>query len=208
MSLASDISRWNRQRKWEIFKRHFSIESSTTILDVGYNEVEYSSHDNYLEKQYPYQKNITALGLNDPNEFKKRYPEVNAVSYDGTVFPFSDKSFDICWSNAVIEHVGDRIRQLFFLKEIRRVANRAFITTPNKWFPIELHTRIVLLHYFPKRIFDIILRFFNKQWAAGDYMHLLGIRDIKKLLKEAGIEEYTIIRNRLFFFTLDFIVVF
>ena len=51
---------------------------------------------------------LTALGMNEPLEFSKRYPQVKAICYDGNVFPFEDGAFDLLWSNAVIEHVGDR----------------------------------------------------------------------------------------------------
>ena len=37
-------------------------------------------------------------------------------------------------------------------------------------------------------------------------MHLLGINDLKKLLKEINIQNYKIIRNNFLLFTLDFII--
>jgi hypothetical protein len=39
-------------------------------------------------------------------------------------------------------------------------------------------------------------------------MHLLTSGKLERLLSRAGIEDYKIIRNRLFGFTLDFVVVF
>lgn len=81
-------------------------------------------------------------------------------------FPFKDKEFDICWCNAVLEHTGDRSRQKKFLKEVRRVAESSFVTTPNKYFTIEPHTRIPLLHFLPKRIFDAILNKAGMKWAV------------------------------------------
>ncbi len=128
--------------------------------------------------------------------------------YEGDTFPFKDKEFDICWCNAVLEHVGKRSRQKKFLKEVRRVAKSSFVTTPNKYFPIELHTRIPLLHYLPKGIFDAILNKVGKKWATGNYMHLLGLKDIKKLLGECNIEDYTIKKNRIFGFVVDFVIIF
>jgi SAM-dependent methyltransferase len=208
MSLADKISAINRARKWELFLEHMKPDAQTTILDVGFNAVEYSDVDNYLEKNYPYPENITALGMDSPLDFQKRYPKVRAVQYDGRVFPFPDQSFDVCWSNAVIEHVGDATRQLQFLKEIIRVAKRAFITTPNRMFPIEVHTRIPLLHWLPKPVFDSLLRKTSKYWAADDYMHLLTHAQLTRLLRDAGAREPQIFRNRLGGFTLDFVAAF
>jgi len=207
MSLAYTISAWNRQRKWKRFLKTFHPTQEMAVLDVGFNAVEYSKTDNFLEKHYPYQDRITALGIDDPTEFQKKYPKVRAVQYDGSIFPFEDSAFDICWSNAVIEHVGSYRDQVHFLKEIRRTSMHGFITTPNKYFPIEVHTRIPFLHWLPKQWFDACLRMMGKQWATGSYMRLLSKKELKKSLHEAGISSYTIVHNRLCGLTLDFIVI-
>jgi len=183
-------------------------DEKSSILDVGFNDTEYFENDNFLEKNYPWRKNITALGLDEPVNFNKIYPEIKALAYDGKVFPFRDKEFDIIWSNAVLEHVGNFDRQAFFLKEINRVARKAFITTPNKFFPFEVHTKVLFLHFISQRVFHWYLRLIGKNWATGEYMFLLSKRDIEKLFASAGIEKYKIIRNRLVGFTLDFNILF
>ena len=109
MSLAYKISAWNRNRKWRLFLDKIKPNKDAKILDVGFNDIEYSATDNYLEKNYRYPENITALGFdNNSREFAKRYRQVKAVYYQGGIFPFANNYFDICWSNAVLEHVGDR----------------------------------------------------------------------------------------------------
>lgn len=207
MSLADKISAYNRERKYRAFLEIVGTDANTRVLDVGFNAREYSPVDNYLEKNYQWPENITALGIDDPDGFRKRYPKVKAVRYDGKIFPFGDKAYDVCWSNAVIEHVGDREAQVLFLKEIGRVADTAFVTTPNRHFPIEVHTRTILLHMLPKRIFHTYLRVVGKKWAAGNYMNLLSKSDLKSLLKLAGITEYAIIPSRIAGFVMDYIVV-
>src|SRR5450631_4040251 len=107
MSIANKISKFNRKRKWKQFTENVYFDQNTRIIDVGFNDIEYSDVDNFLEKNYPYKHNITALGIEGKDNFSKKYPLVNSVLYDGDTFPFNNKSFDICWSNAVIEHVGD-----------------------------------------------------------------------------------------------------
>lgn len=207
-SIAKTVSTANRKRKYCTFNELFKPQQSTTLLDVGFTEKEYREGDNFIEKNYPYKDKITALGIvTSVKQFTERYPEVNVVTYDGKTFPFEHKSFDICWSNAVIEHVGNFDCQLNFLKEIKRVSKKAFITTPNKFFPIEVHTLTFLLHFIlSKNQFDKYLRLKGKNWATGNYMHLLSIKDIKNLLEAAGIERYKILANRMFFFVMDFAV--
>jgi len=208
MSLTNEIAAYNRRRKWGVFLKEIAPSKGMRVLDVGFEEEEYSGHSNFIEKHYPYPEMLTALGVDIPVKFKARYPTVTAVYYDGNCFPFEDKAFDVLWSNAVIEHVGDRNKQLLFLKEIKRVSKRAFITTPNRFFLIEVHTLTPLLHYLPKRVFDKYLEFIGKGWAAGEYMHLLSKNDIKTLLADAGIADYTIIKNRFVGITMSFIVLF
>ncbi|MEW6536765.1 MAG: methyltransferase domain-containing protein [Candidatus Auribacterota bacterium] len=206
-TIAYKISGMNRKRKFDEFLSICAPTASTTILDVGFSDEEYSATDNYLEKNYAHPENITALGINKPVKFPQRYPMVKVVQYDGKTFPFKDNAFDIVWSNAVIEHVGPEPRQVQFLKEINRVAKqRVFITTPNKLFPVEVHTRTPFLHWLPKKAFDRYLHLIGKQWAAGDYMYLITISRMKRMLAEAGITDYTIIKNRLCGLVLDYVV--
>jgi hypothetical protein len=154
---------------------------------------------------------ITALGVDDPVHFTHRYPEIKAVKYDGERFPFPDGAFDVAWSNAVLEHVGTADaraeRQTLFLSEVQRVARRAFITTPNRWFPLEIHTRTPLLHWLPKPMFDAYLRRRGQAWAAGDYMTLLSEQDLRARLAAAGIERYELVKNRFGPLTADFVVI-
>lgn len=231
MSLAYKISSWNRHRKWQLFQEEIKPSATTTILDVGFGEQEYWDTDNFLEKHYPYIEKITALAIETPDlylpsrkdsqfqvpedaiflkkeEASTRYPQLKVVTYDGNIFPFPGKSFDVCWSNAVLEHTGDEQQQILFLKEIRRVAKVAFVTTPNRYFPVEVHTRTPLIHFLPKKIFDRYLHSVGKGWAADDYMYLLSIWDLHKRLRAAGITQYKIIKNRFLSFVLDFVIVF
>ncbi len=212
MSIAYKVSGYNRRRKWQTFLDEIRPTAEMKLLDVGFNETEYSNTDNYVEKHYPYRPQITALGMEAPVQFSQRYPEIKAVQYDGTVFPFDDGAFDVCWSNAVIEHVGRHDgrwdAQVFFLREIKRVARCGFVTTPNRTFPIEVHTRTPLLHWGPRTLFEAYLRRTGREWATGDYMDLLSVGDMRRLLRDAGISDYKIIRNKLLGFTLDFVVVF
>ncbi|MCK5617551.1 methyltransferase domain-containing protein [Candidatus Pacearchaeota archaeon] len=205
--IINQISDKNRLRKFILFINIFKPKKITKILDVGASEMEYRESANILEKKYPYQENITVLGVDKYKDFCVRYPKVKVNTYGGDVFPFNNDEFDLVWSNAVIEHVGDKIKQETFIKEMTRVSKSVFFTTPNKFFPFELHTKILFLHFLPKRIFDKILNIFGMGWASGEYMHLLSLRDIKRLLKKCDIFDYQIIKNKLLGFVVDFVVI-
>jgi ubiquinone/menaquinone biosynthesis C-methylase UbiE len=202
------LSKKSRERKYAQFLAEIKPKPEESIIDVGVNDEEYSQGDNYLEKHYPYPQNITAISKDSADQFKNRYPEIKAVVADGRKLPFDDNSFDIAYSNAVIEHVGKRKDQIDFLRELFRVARRGYFTTPNRLFPIEIHTRVPLLHLIlPKKAFDFFLKMIGKKWATGDYMDLLSKNELTDVIEKAGIKKYKILNNRIFCLPATFTVV-
>ena len=167
MRLADSISLRSRERKLRLFLQELRPTADTTVLDVGADELGFGEGDgcatmNFFEELYPWPERITALGLHDGAGFRARYPRIPYVQGDACALPFGDGAFDIVFSNAVIEHVGGRDRQRQFVSEAIRVGRRVFITTPNRRFPIEVHTRLPLVHWLPDavshRVYDVIGR--------------------------------------------------
>jgi ubiquinone/menaquinone biosynthesis C-methylase UbiE len=205
--LATRVSARNRARKHAYFLEAMQPSPADAILDIGANATEYSEVDNYLEKHYAHPEKITVVCLDDIEQLKARYPKIRFVKGDGKRLPFEDGEFAIAYSNAVIEHVGDHAAQLQFLREMVRVSRRGFMTTPNRHFPVETHTRVPLLHLLlPKPWFDAVLRRIGAGWAAGDYMSLLTKRDLVRLLREASVTRYRITHHRLLGLTLTYTV--
>jgi SAM-dependent methyltransferase len=162
----------------------FAPTAETTVLDVGVDDVPFGEHAgcgtlNFFEQLYPWPEQITAVGLNEGERFRASYPNVPYVQGNGLALPFEDGAFDVVFSNAVIEHVGGPTEQRRFVEESLRVARRAFITTPNRWFPVEVHTGLPLVHWLPDaashRAYDLA----RKPWAKDN--HLLGPGSLRKL---------------------------
>ena len=160
MRLADAISLRSRRRKFGLFMDAMKPTPETTVLDVGVDDVGFGEQPseeggcatlNFFEELYPWQDRITALGQHEGRTFTERYPAARYVRGDALGLPFEDGAFDVAFSNAVIEHVGPRAEQQRFVDELLRVAPRAFVTTPNRWFPIEVHTRLPLVHWLPER---------------------------------------------------------
>jgi len=164
MRLADSISLRSRGRKLRLFLGELRPTADTTVLDVGADELGFGEGDgcatmNFFEELYPWPERITALGLHDGAGFRATYPHIPYVQGDACALPFEDGAFDIVFSNAVIEHVGGRDRQRQLVSEAIRVGRRLFITTPNRRFPVEVHTRLPLVHWLPDalshRVYDL-----------------------------------------------------
>ncbi|MBP7811677.1 MAG: class I SAM-dependent methyltransferase [Candidatus Moranbacteria bacterium] len=206
--IATIFSSRSRKNKYSQFITECRPTPEDSILDIGVNTREYSPFDNYLEKQYPHKKNITAIGLEEGSSFKSLYPEITYLQADGRELPFKNNQFDLVYSNAVLEHVGTREQQCDFLRELLRVGKRGYITTPNRFFPVEVHTRVPLLHILlPKSLFDAFLSLIGKDWATGNYMNLLSEKELRLLLDAAGISDYSLLRNRFLGLTMTFTVI-
>src|SRR5581483_7659144 len=178
--LASSTSLRSREQKLRLFLELFDPGPATTVLDVGVTDAPFGdgSTDNFFEARYPWPERITAVGVTELGRFRAAFPDVRAVQADGRDLPFVDGEFDLGFSNAVVEHVaGGREGQRRFVHELARVARRVFVTTPNRFFPLEVHTLLPFVHWLPAPLRDRAVR------ARGfdDTLDLLGPRELASL---------------------------
>ena len=161
MRLADRISLRSRRRKFGLFMETMAPTAETTVLDVGVDDFAFGDRSenegscetlNFFEDMYPWPERLTAVGLHDGERFRAGYPKARYVQANALELPFADEEFDVVFSNAVIEHVGGEAEQRRFVEEVLRVGRRAFITTPNRWFPVEVHTRLPLVHWLPDAV--------------------------------------------------------
>jgi SAM-dependent methyltransferase len=182
--LVDAISLRSRKRKLRLFLDELRPTAETTVLDVGVDERGFGDESgcgtlNFFEELYPWPQQITALGLQDGSAFRAHYPHISYVQGDALALPFEDDRFDVVFSNAVIEHVGGRERQRKLVSEALRVGRRAFITTPDRRFPVEVHTRLPLVHWLPASLAHPVYRVLRKSSATE--VHLLTRRSFASL---------------------------
>ena len=149
---ATRVSLRSRERKLRVFLDTFRPGPEATVVDVGVTDAPFGdgSSDNFFEALYPWPEQITAVGNTELDRFSAAFPQVKAVQSDGRRLPFGDGEFELGFSNAVVEHVaGGREGQRQFVHELCRVASRVFVTTPNRWFPLDPHTLLPFAHWLP-----------------------------------------------------------
>jgi SAM-dependent methyltransferase len=178
--VASQASLRSRERKLRLFLDLFQPGPETTVVDVGVTDAPFGdgSSDNFFEALYPWPARVTAVGRTSLDRFAAAFPAVSVVRADGRELPFADDTFDLGFSNAVVEHVaGGRDGQRSFVHELCRVAERVFVTTPNRYFPLEVHSLLPFAHWLPRRARDPLLR------ARGfdDVLEPLGPRELASL---------------------------
>jgi SAM-dependent methyltransferase len=187
LPFAARLSWAARIRIYELFMAACAPPPDASILDVGVTSDVRSRESNFLERLYPHKDRITCVGTEDGSHLERNYPGVRFIPVGRDVhWPFADLEFDIAFSNAAIEHVGDRTRQAAFVAEMLRVAGRVFVVTPNRWFPVEAHTGLPLVHYLPAPAFRTVLRRTRyKFWTEEDHLNLLTGDELRRLFPAA-----------------------
>jgi len=182
-SFSVRIAACVRRRMFDVFLQTFTPEETDTALDIGATSDQSYESSNYFEALYPFKDRLTACGLDDASFLEWQYPGLRFVSADVIALPFADASFDLVHSSAVIEHVGSRTRQRQMLAEVLRVARRGvYLTTPNRWFPVEFHTQLPLLHWLPAALYRPLFRLLGYGFFAQESnLNLLSPRTLSRL---------------------------
>lgn len=184
-SLQARISTRQRRVMYRRFVALLALDGETSILDVGVTSDRTFANSNYLEAWHPYPESLTAVGLDDASFLRDEKPGVTFVRGNGLMLPFRDQCFDVVHCSAVIEHVGTFQNQTQLIVECARVARRGFlITTPYRWFPIEVHTSIPFLHWLPKAWHRAILaRLGYAFYSTEENLNLMDRSDFHRIGK-------------------------
>jgi hypothetical protein len=143
-----------RNRRLKLFKDVIRPTLQTRILDVGGNPWYWDN----LEVS----AKITILNPDKfSNDLAQRYSQFDIVTADGCKLPYPDKSFEVGFSNSVIEHVGTYERQQAFAAELRRVGRTLWVQTPAREFPVEPHLMAPFFQYLPRWLQRRTLRYFT-----------------------------------------------
>ena len=193
-SLGERLTILARDRIYDDFIRCCRPQPADTILDVGVSDV-VNDAANMLERKYPHPERITAAGLGEGEAFRAAFPQTayRRIAPDQPL-PFADATFAIATANAVLEHVGSPARQARFVSEMIRVARKVFITVPHRYFPVEHHTAIPLLHYWDRTFAPACRALGKSEWADEANLILMTKRRLRALAPADAVVAYTGLR--------------
>jgi Methyltransferase domain len=135
------------------FKEIIAPRRGESLLDVGGTPWFWS--ESGLEAE------VTLLNLSRPEGPGAADPRFRFREGDGCALPFGDRSFEIVFSNSVIEHVGTWERQQAFAREALRVGRRIWVQTPAREFFMEPHLIAPFVHWLPRRLQRRLIRNFT-----------------------------------------------
>lgn len=191
----------------EIVDAIIAEKGSCSILDIGGT----AGYWQAFGADIPANVTITVA-----NPFGQQPENTERMKFDRTdacAMGYEDNSFDIVHSNSVIEHVGQWRNMAAMATEVRRVARRYFVQTPNFWFPVEPHYRTLFFHWLPEPIrASMLLKKDRGFWKKADNIGrateqyqaaiLLDFRQMAFLFPDAEIR-----REKFFGFTKSLVAV-
>jgi hypothetical protein len=183
-----------RRKRFAFFHSLLSrLPHPVSILDIGGTE-------NYWNTMGIGEEDGIHITLLNLTAEEVRGPHLTSIVGDARRLEMEDSCFDVVFSNSVIEHVGSPDDQRRMAVEVRRVGQRYFVQTPNRYFPIEPHFLFPFYQFMPVSVRILLLQNFDLGWfkrerdAARARQIVEGIRLLDKrqfagLFPEADIFE-------------------
>ena len=134
-----------RNRRWRTFRAHFPDIESMSVVDFG-GTVDYWTRS-------PVQpRSVHVLNLQEPPSSIPDWITVDVADATDPALLSRAGAYDLVYSNSVIEHVGGHARRTAFAANVGALAERHWIQTPYRYFPVEPHWVCPFMQFLPLRI--------------------------------------------------------
>lgn len=122
-----------RSRRWTWLQATFPKIESMSVIDLG------GTVDSWLRAPTrPASVHVVnlrpSLSAGVPDWIRE--DQADACSLPGHI---SGGRYDLVFSNSVLEHVGGHVQRLRFADAVHRLADRHWVQTPYRYFPVEPH---------------------------------------------------------------------
>jgi ubiquinone/menaquinone biosynthesis C-methylase UbiE len=147
--------RENRFKTFTALLAKVDAGDSIKILDIGGTEI-YWERMKFIDNKNIH---ITLLNLEEVPTKKENFTSIKGNACD--LSDYADNTFDIVYSNSVIEHLFTLENQKKMADEARRVGKYYYIQTPNYYFPIEPHWLCPFYQFLPFGVRVFLTKNFN-----------------------------------------------
>jgi hypothetical protein len=145
------------------FSRRMRLREGMRILDLGGTPEIWNCSNKQFE--------VTLLNLpEETSRWVTKAPgQFKFVSGDAcSAEMFSDNSFDLAFSNSVIEHLTVE-QQIDFARTVRRLAPSWWVQTPSINFPIEAHCNLPFWWHYP----EVAKEWWIEHWRRRNNLFLM-----------------------------------
>jgi hypothetical protein len=180
-----------RARRFRLFESiTASMPRPVRILDVG------GTNEFWQQRGWANRADVQITTLNLQAEPQQHQNIIPLVGDATDLRQFDRGSFDIAFSNSVIEHLFSFANQSAMAGEIRRVGRAYWVQTPNYWFPVEPHFHVPGWQWLPEMTRVALIRRRRCGWrgpcADRDKarqlvreIRLMSRRELRRLFPEA-----------------------
>ncbi len=198
-----------REEILSVLKKYLDNTEIIDVLDIGSTEDENNKSSNYLIKNlgnYKQYKSISDQTIKS-KFFSKTLKK--SITEDLNKSEIDDFKSDLVISNATIEHVGSLENQIKMCSNIINLSRKYFIiVTPNRFHPLEFHTKIPFIHWLPKKIHREILKLIGlKFFAEEKNLNLLSEYEFKFIMKKLNQVNFDIKKINFLFFKSNLILI-
>jgi len=198
-----------RKEMFEIIKKNINLNNINSVLDVGTTSDNSLESSNFLIKQFKsikIKKSISDQKILNHNFFDMTFEASITENLNDN---FYNLRSDLLVCSATIEHLGNFSTIKKGIDNIVNFSDKYFIiTTPNRYHPIEFHTKIPFIHFLPKEFHRKLLGFFgNEFFSKEENLNLLSKKDLINLMSNYKNVSYNINEIKLFGFISNFIIV-
>lgn len=202
------IVKKKRQEMLDIMNRNFKDTEIYDALDIGTTNDQDHQSSNFLIKNL---KNVLVFkSISDQNIDEKFFSKIltKSITSDFTNEEINNFKSDLVISNATIEHVGSFENQIKMVKNIIKLTRKFFvITTPNRYHPLDFHTKLPFIHWLPKKNHRFLLTLLGLDYfAREENLNLFSEQDLNWCMKESGVKNYEIFYINLLNFKSNFVI--
>lgn len=141
----------SRARRWQTFERLFPDVSGFRVLDLGGTPTSWLRAP--VRPKHVVVVNLAEVG--DTGESWLTVEQGDACALPEHLF---EQSFDLVFSNSLIEHVGGHARRQDLADAVHRLAPRHWVQTPYRYFPVEPHWLFPGMQFLPLRARAFVVR--------------------------------------------------